>query len=199
MSAGLSVRMTQTSIFHTAVESWHGMAYAHSCVWLFVTPWTVHPTSLLYPWDFSWQEHWSGLPFPSPGDLPNPGIDPESLMSPASADGFFTTSTTWEACYWPIKGEQRPPGKQRHSYQARYLRSDCLEVGNKSQIKFINTHRQSRVGKGKWNKMLLCGSTTPPFIGWLEISYLFFSWFLLNSLERMPIVCIYLITKEKVL
>ena len=46
---------------------------------------------------FSRQEFWSGLPFPSPGDLPNPGMEPAFLLSPALADGFFTTSTTWEA------------------------------------------------------------------------------------------------------
>ena len=46
---------------------------------------------------FSRQEYWSGLPCPPPGDLPNPGIKPESLISPALAAGFFTTSTTWEA------------------------------------------------------------------------------------------------------
>ena len=46
---------------------------------------------------FSRQEYWSGLPFPSPGDLPNSRIKPVSLMSPALAGGFFTTSTTWEA------------------------------------------------------------------------------------------------------
>ena len=40
----------------------------------------------------SWQEYWSGLPFPPPGDLPDPGIEPASLESPASAGGFFTTS-----------------------------------------------------------------------------------------------------------
>ena len=40
---------------------------------------------------------WSGLPFPSLGDLLNPGIEPESLMSPALAGEFFTTSTTWKA------------------------------------------------------------------------------------------------------
>ena len=34
---------------------------------------------------------WSGLPFPSPGDLPHPGIEPASLMSPAFASGFFTS------------------------------------------------------------------------------------------------------------
>ena len=37
------------------------------------------------------EEYWSGLPFPSPGDLPNPGIEPLSLMSPALAGGIFTT------------------------------------------------------------------------------------------------------------
>ena len=39
---------------------------------------------------------WSGLPFPSPGDLPDPGITPTSLISPALAGRFLTTSTTWE-------------------------------------------------------------------------------------------------------
>ena len=42
------------------------------------------------------QENWSGLPFPPPGDLPDPGIQPTSLASPALAGGFFTTSVTWE-------------------------------------------------------------------------------------------------------
>jgi len=46
---------------------------------------------------FSRQEYWSGLPWPPPGDLSNPGIDSMFLMSPALAGGFFTTSTTWEA------------------------------------------------------------------------------------------------------
>ena len=46
---------------------------------------------------FSRQEYWSGLPCPPPGDLPNPGTEPTSLMSPALAGGFFTTSSTWEA------------------------------------------------------------------------------------------------------
>ena len=45
---------------------------------------------------FSRQEYWSGLPFPTPGDLPDPGIEPKSLMSLALAGSFFTTSTTWE-------------------------------------------------------------------------------------------------------
>ena len=46
--------------------------------------------------EFPKQEHCSGLPFPSPGDLPDPGIELVFLVSPALAGGFFTTSTTLE-------------------------------------------------------------------------------------------------------
>ena len=47
---------------------------------------------------FSRFEYWSGLPCPPPGKLPNPGIEPTSLMSPpALGKGFLATSATWEA------------------------------------------------------------------------------------------------------
>ena len=46
--------------------------------------------------DFSKQEYWSGLPCPPPGDLPDPGIEPESFMFPVLAAGCFTPSTTWK-------------------------------------------------------------------------------------------------------
>ena len=46
---------------------------------------------------FSRQEHWSVLPCPPAGDLPDPGIKPTSLVSPALAGGSFTTCATWEA------------------------------------------------------------------------------------------------------
>ena len=44
--------------------------------------------------EFSRQEYWSGVPFPTPGNLPDPGIEPASL---ALVGGFFTCSATWEA------------------------------------------------------------------------------------------------------
>ena len=69
-----------------------------SCVWLFVTLWTAacqNPLSM----GFFRQENWSGLPCPPPGDLPDPGIEPVSLMSPALAGRFLTTSTNSEALY----------------------------------------------------------------------------------------------------
>ena len=58
----------------------------------FATPWTV----ALQAMEFSRQEYWNGLPFPYPGDLPDPGIEPASLLSPVLAGRLFTTSTTWE-------------------------------------------------------------------------------------------------------
>ena len=43
------------------------------------------------------QETWSGLPFPPPRELSDPGTEPKSPVSPALAGGFFTTRATWEA------------------------------------------------------------------------------------------------------
>ena len=64
---------------------------------LFVILWTVARQAPL-SMGFSRQEYWSGLPCLPPGDLPNPGIEPASLMSPASWAGrFFSTIATWEA------------------------------------------------------------------------------------------------------
>ena len=57
-----------------------------SHVQFFVTPWTVAHRAPLFM-VFSRQEYWSGLPFCSPGDLPDPGIEP---TSPALANRFFT-------------------------------------------------------------------------------------------------------------
>ena len=61
-----------------------------SCVQLFATSWTIVCQAHVSI-GFSWQEYWSGLPFPSPGDLPGPGMKPTSPVSPALAGEFFTT------------------------------------------------------------------------------------------------------------
>ena len=76
----------------------HRESESLSCVRLFAIPWTVAyqaPLSM----EFSRQEYWSGLPFPSPGDLPNPGIEPRSpalqadtlLSEPPGKPGEFTS------------------------------------------------------------------------------------------------------------
>ena len=63
------------------------------------------------PMEFSRQEYWRALPCPPPGDLPDPGIEPVSLMSPALAGGFFITSTIWknlkDTQLLPILGNSR--------------------------------------------------------------------------------------------
>ena len=48
------------------------------------------------------QEYWGGLPFSSPGELTDPGIKAQALVSPALAGRFFTTSTTWEVRRYEI-------------------------------------------------------------------------------------------------
>ena len=71
--------------------SWGSLcAYVLSSVQLFGTPWTVAHQALL-PRRFSRQDYWSGLPFPLPGDLPEPGFKPVSQASPALAGGILTT------------------------------------------------------------------------------------------------------------
>ena len=71
-----------------------------TCVWLFVTPWTVArqaPVSM----GFSRQEYWSRLPCLPPRHLPDPGIELASLISPVLPGRFLTTSATWEAQHQP--------------------------------------------------------------------------------------------------
>ena len=81
--------------FVTVHTSFCMIAQLLSHVWLFMSPWTVaHQVPLST--GFSRQEHWSGLPFPSPGDFPDSGIKP---ASPALAGGFFTTEPPWKPPY----------------------------------------------------------------------------------------------------
>ena len=79
------------------------MLSCFSHVWLFVTLWTIARQAPL-SMGFSRKEYWSGFPCPPPGDLPNSGIEPMSLLSPGLTGGFFTTGTTWEAQYVHTSG-----------------------------------------------------------------------------------------------
>ena len=90
-------------ILQARVLEWGATAFSDlpvpSCfnhVGLFATLWTLaHHAPLSM--GFSRQEYWNGLQCPPPGDLPNPGVEPMFLMSPALAGRFFTTIATWEA------------------------------------------------------------------------------------------------------
>ena len=94
--------LLSTGNYHSIVNQQCAVLSHFSHVQLCVTQWTAaHQAPLLM--GFSRQEYWSGLPCPPPGDLPNPGIEPTSLKSPALAGGFFTTSATWEV---PVQYEE---------------------------------------------------------------------------------------------
>ena len=70
----------------------HAQSLSH--VQLFATPWTVALQAPL-PMGFSGQEYWSGLPFPSPGDLPDPGIELGLLCEPPTLTAFKIS-----LCFW---------------------------------------------------------------------------------------------------
>ena len=75
--------ISSTALSLVCVFSWSIVSYS-------ATLWTVaHQAHLSM--EFSRQEYWSRLPFPPPGDLPDPGIEPASLVSPAWTGRFFTT------------------------------------------------------------------------------------------------------------
>ena len=69
---------------------------------------------------FSRQEYWRALLFSSPGDLSNPGIEPESLTSPALAGGFFTAITTW--------GAQISVASSNYSFMAHLVPSPLQKI-----------------------------------------------------------------------
>ena len=97
LSHTYSTRQTSTKLYRNRVINFFMCILSHfSHAWLFAILWTeaCHaPLSM----GFSRQEYWSGLPFPPPGHLSSPGMEPTSLTSTALANEFFTTSTTWEA------------------------------------------------------------------------------------------------------
>ena len=107
-----------------------------SRIQLFVTPWTAAGQASLFM-GFPRQEHWSGLLFPSPGDLPDPGIKPTSLASPVLAGRLFTTVPPW-----------KPRGRHKqykadyellfHSDRLGFTRKILLKAG--TQLKHSNTH-----------------------------------------------------------
>ena len=80
-------------------EDWKVKVKSLSRVWIFVTPWTVAhqaPPSM----EFSRQEYWSGLPFPSPGDLPNTGMEPRSPALQADALPVWATREPYLKINW---------------------------------------------------------------------------------------------------
>ena len=101
---------------------------AHSVESDFETPCSVAQAPLSM--GFSRQEHWSGLPWPPSGDLPNPGMEPSSLISSAQANRFFTTRATWEAHQSHCHGVYSDIESAKETYYANdgYLRNNSLQM-----------------------------------------------------------------------
>ena len=100
---------------------------------LFVTAWTV-TTQAALSLGFSRQECWNVLPCPPAGDLSDPGIELESLISSALAGGLFTTCATWEAqytfnkCYLPFWQSETMFVNEINTYflSSSFLKLHCL-------------------------------------------------------------------------
>ena len=100
---------------HRMTEGCHTcMLSRFSCVRLFATPRIVAPQAPL-PMGFSM----AWVACPPPGHLPDPGIEPTSLLSPALATGFFTTGATWEAhglSWYPTSSKPASPRDLPHEH-----------------------------------------------------------------------------------
>ena len=115
-----------------------------SHVWFFAAPWTVvYQTPLSM--GFSRQEYWNGLPFPTPGDLPDSETEPES---PGFAGRFLTTSTTWEAIFPGVHANPLQysclvrPHRQRslRAYSPRaHKESDTNELLSTAQLQITSS------------------------------------------------------------
>jgi len=108
------------------------------------------------------QEHWSGLPCPPPGDLPNPGIVPMSLMSPASGGGFLTISATWEVLFHITNSKLSKLNKINTNSQHIYLSSPWC----KSLQKGIEVQKNWDKISQKEKVFLTCRTTDKEF--WWE-------------------------------
>ena len=115
---------------HDGLVTWPSVLYRAvlSCGLLFVTPWTVAcqaPPSV----EFSRQEYWNGLPFPTPRDLPDPDIKPAPLASPASAAAAAKSLQSCPTLCDPIDGS--PPGSPvPRILQARTLEWVAISFSN---------------------------------------------------------------------
>ena len=102
-----------------------------SSIQLCATPWTVALQAPLFM-GFSRQEYWSGRPCPPPEDLPDPGMEPVSFMSPSLAERFFTTRAIWEvpAKLWEYCYERREKTNVGGSQQPLSQPIICINVIN---------------------------------------------------------------------
>ena len=147
-------------------------------IWLFVTLWNVAHQALL-SMEFSRQEYWSGLLYPPPGDLPDPGIQPASPMSPSLAGRFFTTQETNLSKEWawlplrPSPCELRWPGNIEHQPQGHLL---CLLVVSINHVRSLPGASSPFLLWESFFDVLLMSTRNLPCVSWdpLPLSYRYF-------------------------
>ena len=106
--------LVKARLIQQKVENWKSVcAPCTHCVRLLVPWWTVAHQAPL-PMEFSRRKYWSGLPFPIPGCLPDPGIQPAPLESPELAGGFFSSA---------------PPGKRNWKDGMLFALEKCFVLG----------------------------------------------------------------------
>ena len=130
-----------------------------------MTPRTVaHQVSLSIR--FLRQEYWRELPFPSPGNLPDPGIEPATLASPALASGFFTTSATWninnlryaDDTTLMVEGEEEPLRKVKEENEKADLKLNI----QKTKIMASSSITSWQIdGEKKWKQWQILFSWAP--------------------------------------
>ena len=183
-----------------------GVVYMCVCVlshvWLFATPWTVANQARL-SMRFSRQEYWSGFPLSSPGDLPDSGIEPMTLGSPALQagslslchlgsllQGIFPTQGSSPGLLhcrqnlYQLSHQGRPrilewvgyPFSSRSSWPRNQTRISCIAGGF-----FTNWAIRKVLLGGKWGEILDSSSLTP------------YTWFSLCSGNYMFKICVYFI------
>ena len=139
--------------------------------------------------EFSRQEYWSGLPCPPPGDFPNPGIEPTSLMSPALAGWFFTTSTTWEAYNWTEHALKKYRVVPAHKYIVVGLPQ--WPSGYKSALQYKGHYFDPWFRKipHAAEQLCLCATTTEPALEPMSQNYWAHVQQLLKLVHRQPMFC----------
>ena len=132
------------SSVHSTYHQWSCFVCCH--VPLFATPWTAAlqaPLSMGFPR----QEYWNGLPFPSPWNLPDPGIESESLVSSALASRFFTTV--------PLERRDNPYYRKCHCVPR--LGWKCLQT----RISILSNQRSSVISSQQSEEEKLTPETHP--------------------------------------
>ena len=140
----------------------------------FAILWTVARQAHL-SMGFSKQEYWSGLPFPSPGDLPGPGI---KFASPTLAGGFFTSE---------------PPGKQTKNRITNKSNKTCLNLAAPSSYhsRLPLPVQNSPTNPPHVSSALLCNSLQYSFYSWFSFIHSFIHSYKLICLECLQCARLY--------